>query len=599
MRRVFREIGISPQGDLTVPMAARYISEIKNDLLDPEEMVDSGEHPAWCDGLLLQIYQRYENALTECGGLDFDDLLQKSARLLEQQESVRLRYQSRFQFLLIDEYQDTNTAQYSLARSLALEHENIFVAGDPDQSIYSWRGARPHNLLRFEEDFHNPTLYPLEQNYRSTQTILRAANELVTHNSLRKELTLWTENPTGSAIEHLINDDDYEEARLIARRISSQIDEGIYPGDIAVFYRINSLSRKIEEALARAGIPHAVIGSIGFYHRREIKDLMAYLHIKHNPYDWENFERAATTPKRGIGPKALSTIHRLSREQMVSPIQLVLEASHSGSLPGVQRKALKELAKILEWVSLTPAEPIAPWIEELLEKTDYLTYLDRTAAHSEDQIQRRANVAELLDAANQHDADPTQGKKIDLFLERASLASANDRSTSTGIVSLMSLHAAKGLEFPHVTICALEDGILPISGREDSPDEYEEERRLFYVGITRAQKTLTLTSARSRTRAGSFRTSFESPFLDELPAETLGRQDSNPDRPHWDVTDDIIDDLDLPVFEPGDRVRHPSLGSGEILSISRFGHRTHVRVAFDQEGIKKILLEYATLEHST
>jgi DNA helicase-2/ATP-dependent DNA helicase PcrA len=561
--------------------------------------------------------------------LDFDDLLQKPVELLEGHPSVLETYRSRFSFLLVDEYQDTNRAQFRLLELLTGDDSNLMVVGDDDQSIYGWRGADIRNILDFESSFPSARVVRLEQNYRSTGRILEAANQVIRHNLDRKGKTLRTDRGVGELIGLTEALDETDEARWIAgeiqRRLEDEPDQTYRRS--AVLYRTNAQARALEDAFLRQGIPYQVVGGVRFYERREIQDLLGYLRLISNPRDGGAFDRVVNYPRRGVGSVTMSRIREWSWAQGVSLLEAAGRGSEIPGLPKGGRQALQLFADLIQRFSLRATQvSVGVLLEELVEELDLLTLLREEGPDGED---RADNVRELIAGALDFDAELIEEEdlpadrftELDLFLQRVALVAEADLHDPTADrVTLMTLHNAKGLEFGDVFISGLEDGLFPLGRSYDDPGAFEEERRLFYVGITRAEDRLTLTHARQRRRAGEIMAGRLSPFVEAIAPELL-RKETSPRlqmqratgfgiggfgrrggreraRESWDDEPFLDADFsqDLPRFIKGERVVHPSFGSGTVVEVSGFGPDLKVTVAFDSVGRKKLLARYADLQ---
>ena len=496
------------------------ISKAKSRLQSAEEFareVQDGRQANYFDQIAARVYQNYQDLLLRANSVDFDDLLCHVGRLLAESDVIRQDLGERYRYILVDEYQDTNFAQYQIVRMLASQHRNLCVTGDPDQSIYGWRGAELGNILQFEQDFPETQVVRLEMNYRSTKVICRAADSLIANNVRRKAKTLFTDNDEGHPIESLFFDDQHLEAEGVATLIRqiSQHEQRAW-SDFAIFYRVNALSRPLELALGRHRIPYQVAAGLAFYERAEIKDLLAYFRLIANPADRLAFQRVVNTPVRGIGKTTVARLLDWADQQGVAPLDAARQADQ---FPGLTRRAtlaLGRFVEIIDRLSKTPFAGVTPLFDELLKLTGYAAGLDK---HDETDLQRLANIEELRNAAAQYDQEHAADPTLLGFLENSSLVADLDSvDESSGKVTLMTLHAAKGLEFPVVFIAAVEEGLLPHdrSLRSESPNEIEEERRLMFVGVTRARERLVLTRTWSRDMRGQRMLSAPSRFLEEL-----------------------------------------------------------------------------------
>ena len=520
VQAVLKEQKISLDGLLSKADLRQRISLLKNRLVPPKKAPDRDR----VQKLVQRVYGLYQAKLANANALDFDDLLVRAVELLEQKKAIRQKYADRFLYVLVDEYQDTNEAQARLLKLLAAGHRNVCVTGDPDQAIYGWRGATIHNILEFPKMFRSAEIIGLEQGYRSTQRILGAADGLIRQNTKRFERTLWTDNGTGEPLHVIALVDREAEAKQIAAEIAALVSRGRKLCDVAVLYRVNSLSRALEQELVRRRIPYAVVGGVGFYQRREIKDVLAYLRLVVNPADALSFERIVNVPRRGIGAQALATLQDAARRGRKTLLETVRGDTWKGRVRGAAARGYAELAGLFEELAAMPRRPVADLLEKVLEKTGYAA-----ALASQGEEERLQNLEELVAAAGAYDAEEPEGD-LGRFLERVALVTDVDRwQDQEDRVTLMTLHMAKGLEFPVVFIAGMEDGLLPFIRRGGSwweepdidPDALEEERRLCFVGITRARELVVLTY----TEEGSGRNwdSFVEPsrFLDEFPKDAI------------------------------------------------------------------------------
>ena len=594
------------------------ISAAKNERRDASTTLrDAG---SYFEELVGRTFEHYQQALRNSGAVDFDDLLGETLRLFEQHPDVRDRYAGRYRHVLIDEFQDTNLVQYRLAHELASAHGAITAVGDPDQSIYSWRAADVRNLQHFERDFPNAQVILLEQNYRSTGRILQAAHALIDRAAERRERELWTENPEGDPIivEELYDGD--EEGHFVALEISRQLrEDGREFADFAVMYRTNAQSRAIEEACIQQGIRYRIVGGTRFYDRREIRDLLAYLRLIHNHADAMAFRRIVNVPARGIGATSLERIQQ-SAEQLERPLlaiaAMIARGDEDPALPRLRgdiRLALRDFVALIDRLSAAAGDQsVSGLLGEVLAETRYRDHLERS---EEERAELRwENVEELLNVAAQYE-DLEGEASLSAFLEEVALvADVDDPDADTpDAVTLTTLHAAKGLEFPVVFMPGVEEGLLPHFRSLDEPSQMEEERRVCYVGITRARERLYLTRARRRQRQGRYQPALPSRFLEDLPESVTmsasgGRARTRPTRSarerraeiaQWRSADqDQGDDgaVDEPRYAPGDKVEHATFGPGVVVSCELLRGDQQVTVAFEDKGVKKFLLSIAPLE---
>ncbi|MEK9145347.1 MAG: 3'-5' exonuclease, partial [Elusimicrobiota bacterium] len=540
--------------------------------------------------------ERYQSRLAASGGLDFGDLLMKAVELLRDHERVRSYYQEHFHHLLVDEYQDTNHAQHSLTKTLAAKHRQVCCVGDPDQSIYAWRGAHVGNILDFDKDFPDAKVVRLERNYRSTPDILKAAVAVISNNRRRPEKTLWTDRPAGHGVESQELPDEREEARFVTARIVRLAEQGMPLSDIAVFYRTNAQSRSFEEALRLARLPYRVVGTVRFYERKEVKDALAYCRAALNPADSISLSRIINVPSRGVGKASLDALE----ERMVledAPLFSVLgKADSIEKLTPAARRAARELRSLIEGLgrdmrSLSPSAAL----ESALRRTGYLDWLRAEAVSDPSEAARLDNVQELVNAVREFE-ESRPGEGLERYLEDVALQSgADEYEAGRPAVTLMTVHLAKGLEFPAVFLTGLEEGLFPISRDGGDPDELEEERRLCYVGMTRARERLLLTYAATRRLFGRVYANLPSRFI--LEAGLLGGRRTSQTE---------VNGIGPGNGEPstrqaalrvrvGLRVRHPEFGMGRVVAKDGSGEGLKVTVAFDSGATRKLLVRYAPL----
>ncbi len=519
LKRVLEDSDID-LGNFTADQIAAEISRAKNEMIGPHD------YPAASaiGKVVEKAYPQYQRQLLKSNAVDFDDLLVHVATILREHPEIRAQLDERFRYVMVDEYQDTNLAQYVIARGLCQDYPNLAVTGDPDQSIYGWRGANVRNILEFEHDYPNVKVVKLEQNYRSTQRILSVADQVIRHNRLRKEKRLFTENEPGQPVHFTFYPDEQAEAEAIARRVVEAVRSGRRrPRDFAVFYRINALSRVLESYFRHHGVPYRMVNSVEFYQRKEIKDLMAYLALVNNPRDDVAFLRIVNEPSRGIGKTSLARLRKLAILQGLTLLEAVRDNNIIQTLSSRPAKALARFALMMDQLTERAHEPVATILGEVLIATGYRDHFQDSG--TEEDMQRVANIEELLTAAQQFDATQGENGGLEAFLEASSLVNDTDAfDDEEDCVSLMTLHSAKGLEFPVVSIIALEEGVLP-HDRCKSELEIEEERRLLFVGITRAKQELYLSSAKLRTFRGMTRATVPSWFLSELPRDEMDWED--------------------------------------------------------------------------
>jgi DNA helicase II / ATP-dependent DNA helicase PcrA len=568
-----------------------HISTAKNQLISPAEYrnrVDS-----FYDQTVADVYDLYQRRLFESNAVDFDDLLMLTVEVLERFPEAKERWQKAFRYVLVDEYQDTNHAQYRLLQLLAEKHRNLCVVGDPDQSIYAFRGADIRNILEFERDFRDTTVIPLEQNYRSKNTILRAANAVIAQNSERKPKSLWSELGDGEPVRVLEVEDEHAEARFVASEIAGLVDEGVNGSEIAVFYRTNAQSRVLEDILVRQEIPYQVIGGPRFYERAEVKDLIAYLQAIDNPFDTVSLQRIANRPRRGIGDASLARLQRYADGHGRS-LWETLEFPEEAGLGPAQARAVSGFRTLMQSLQAGALElRVDELVERTLDRSGYIASLE--AERTIESQGRIENLQELVGVAQEYQSTAPD-QNLSTFLQEISLFSDQDAlRDQQSLVTLMTLHNAKGLEFNAVFVIGMEEGVFPHS-RSIEENSLEEERRLAYVGMTRARERLTLTHASARALYGNRNYNLPSRFLDELPQDEIHRERLRPSSwsGYGSPTARIQPRGDAPVLSTGDSVRHQTLGEGIVTAVEPGGV---VSVRFAGEGVdRRLVLDYAPLE---
>jgi len=585
----FREEQNNPRAVLST------ISNAKNALMTPEIFASTAD--GFFEQQVAQIYRVYQTFLRENNALDFDDLIMLTVELLESCPDVLEYYQNKFRYILIDEYQDTNHSQYRLVQALAQKHQNICVVGDDDQAIYSWRGADIKNILDFERDYPNTTILRLEQNYRSTQNILGAAYEIVRHNRRRIDKKLWTENQTGELITCYEAQDENDEAGHVIQEIERWRARGVKYGDCVIFYRINAQSRTFEDALRGANIPYQIVGNVRFYERMEIKDLLAYLRVIVNPADTISLRRIINVPRRGIGPTTIQRLENFAQAEGISLFDAVMRVNRISTLRYAAQEKVRVFAELIE--SFNADDSPVQTVEALLDRSGYLDNLKQE--NTIESQSRMENVRELITAAAEYEereAEPTLVGFLEMITLVADIDNMDDKSD---IVTLMTLHSAKGLEFPIVFMVGMEEGLLPHQRSFASEAELEEERRLCYVGITRAKESIYLTHARSRRLFGQTDYRMPSRFIEEIPEELLKREDAyqsrhRPTVSSYDPDEPDTDDGQSFDYSVGEVVYHMKFGRGRITAISGYGEDMRVTVRFER-GIEKTLMAgYARLQ---
>ena len=608
VKRVLADFAVDPKA---FPPAAilQRLSRAKNERMGVEQFrAHAGNY---FEEVVARVYERYQSVLSDNQALDFDDLLFRTLDLFQDVPAVRERYQEQFHQVLVDEFQDTNVVQYQLAREWSGRWGNLAVVGDPDQSIYSWRAADIRNILHFQRDYPHAALVRLEQNYRSTQSILRVADAVIEKATQRLHKALWTENERGRPPVVYEAYTEADEAQFIVEEIGRQIGGGRWTsGEVAVMYRTNAQSRVLEEAFLRAGLPYRLVGATRFYERREIKDLLAYLRLVLNPADSVAFQRVLNVPGRGLGQRSREAILQWATERGVAPLHAIdaLGRVDGPQPPPRAAAALRAFRELIDQAALVAVQgTVKDLLGFLLRETGYQDYL---FAEFEDAEERWQNVQELRTVAANYEA-LSPDTALAAFLEDVALVSDIDGLPDgpTAATTLITLHAAKGLEFPVVFLAGLEEGVLPHLRSFDDPAALEEERRLCYVGVTRAKRELYLLYAFRRALAGSAGHNPPSRFLGDLPADAvefrgravgLGarRPTAPPPRRYaWAEADGIDPEpLELPELEPGDRVRHRSFGEGGVVACQAIRGDYEITVHFDTAGTKKLLLSLALLE---
>ncbi len=600
IRRVMGELDMA-RSDIRPAAAMSVVSNAKTSFLSPEEFAKSASGPFY--KAVARIYERYEAMLHEGSCLDFDDLLLFTHRLFVGHPDVLSRYAERFRYICIDEFQDTNRVQYLLAKALATVHKNICVVGDPDQTIYTWRGATLDNIFDFEKDFPGACVIKLEHNFRSTKSILRAASGLIKHNRRRKEKDLITENDEGNKVVRITAADEIDEAEVVVRAIRELCDDGRKYSDFAVLYRTNAQSRAFEQVMIENGMPYLLVGAVGFFRRREIKDMLAYVRLILNTGDDVSFVRVVGLSTKGVGPASLEKLRGFAQKSSKRIADVLLDGSYRDILSKRQVESLDKLRKILEDLRAMPRSPVQDIIKRVIELTGYRKQLRDASDPKTDE--RLENLDELVAAAVEYDGASEDGG-LEGFMEQVALVSDTDNlDEGPDRVTLMTLHSVKGLEFPVVVITGLEEALMPHIMSMNSSEELEEERRLCFVGMTRAQERLILTHSLRRIRQGRYTDSLPSRFLAEIPPEAievsartegliapgarlggLGR-----DKP---ITAE--EGRDIYGINVGDYVEHKQFGTGKVIKLFRAGNQARARIFFPQYGDRLIVLEYADLE---
>ena len=660
MTLVLRDLELDPK-KYQPNAVLHWVSDHKNELRDAEDATKDAKNGF--EEAYAKAYTHYQRRLRDANALDFDDLIMTTVHLLQAFPDVRELYRRRFRHVLVDEYQDTNHAQYSLIQQLCgrsfeegtaleesgaeVEPSELMVVGDADQSIYAFRGADIRNILDFEKDFPDATTILLEQNYRSTQTILTAANSVIGNNRGRKPKRLWSDAGDGERIIGYVADDEHDEARFVSQEIDRLADEGgVRPADVAVFYRTNAQSRVFEEVFIRTGQPYKVVGGVRFYERREVRDALAYLRMLVNTADEISLRRVLNTPKRGIGDRAEACIAALADRDRITFWEALVKAEQA---PGLATRSLRNIlgfvAMVQELQSMVAADERPDVIlESVLERSGYLAELEASDDPQDDT--RVENLAELVAVAREFAEDPQPGPSADPadieagtvavglgdFLERVALVADADQipdspdGDDSGVVTLMTLHTAKGLEFPVVFLSGLEDGVFPHQRSLGDQPELEEERRLAYVGVTRAQKRLYVSRAMVRSAWGAPSHNPASRFLDELPVDLVDWRRTAAEQTRWgrpdltsqstrlgsptaagrrnftsaamraDAASKAKPAREIPSLAPGDRVVHDSFGMGTVVAVDGVAEKSVASIDFGSDGVKRLLLRYAPVE---
>ena len=601
------------------------ISNAKNDMLEPDAY-SAKVHGDYRREKIAEVYEMYQKRLKENNAIDFDDIINYTIKILLENVDVLQYYSDKFKYILVDEYQDTSKAQYELIKILAKEHQNICVVGDDDQSIYGWRGADIRNILEFEKDYDDVHVVKLEQNYRSTQIILDAANTVISNNIERKRKRLWSEKKDGELIKIQVAQDEIEESDFVADMIAkiSREQNRSYK-DFAVLYRANAQSRSVEDALNRSQIPYNIYGGTKFYERKEIKDLIAYLRVIQNPQDDISIKRIINVPRRGIGLRTIEKIEDRASLKQESIYSVLIDIETNSEISTKARNSISEFVDNVIGTLRTMREvyPVSKLIEKVIESIDYYGYIDELyKGDKEEAEERKDNVKEFISVAMEFEQN-SEEKDLETFLTGVALTSESSEEEEIDKVSLMTIHTSKGLEFPVVFIVGMEDGLFPIARavRSMSDSEIEEERRLCYVGITRAKEILYLTLTQKRTLYGKTNPSIASRFMEELPKECIERLNSaekelSYSKANYNVLDKYKQkymntinktavakqvnatiksnekETNIDDIKPGARVHHPKFGVGTVVGMMG----TDVTIAFEQQGIKKINKEYTTLD---
>ncbi|HEX6326792.1 MAG TPA: DNA helicase PcrA [Jiangellaceae bacterium] len=627
MTLVCRELDLDPRR-YQPRQFSHQVSNFKNELIDYETALARAENHH--QKMIAEAYELYQKRLTEANAMDFDDLIMMTVHLLQAFPDAAENYRRRFRHVLVDEYQDTNHAQYVLVRELVgtkpkrtvdgdaigsaepvVEPAELCVVGDADQSIYAFRGATIRNILQFEKDYPDARVVLLEQNYRSTQTILAAANAVISKNPERKPKRLWTDAGDGSPIVGYVADNEHAEAQFVAEQIDQLSDDGdAKPGDVAVFYRTNAQSRVLEEVFIRFGLPYRVVGGVRFYERREVRDGLAYLRALANPDDTVSLRRILNTPRRGIGDRAEAAVEALAQREGVTFWQALRRAADAPGIATRSLRSIESFVTLIDELRALVADGVGPAsiLEAVLDRTGYLNELSGSDDPQDET--RIDNLRELIAVAGEYEASDGDGT-LTGFLERVSLVADADEipegEDHGGMVTLMTLHTAKGLEFPVVFLTGMEDGVFPHQRSLYEPRELEEERRLAYVGITRARQRLYLSRALVRSAWGAPSHNPASRFLTEIPDRLVDWRRTEEDQTRWHrppatrtqraaSSRGSRPSRPVPVLSAGDRVTHDTFGLGTVVATSGVGEHAQATVDFGDEGLKTLLLRYAPVE---
>lgn len=609
MRECLKRMNIDDK-KFTPAGVLHYVSGAKDKLLSPKRCMDKAKDVK--EQTMAALYELYQKRLRENNALDFDDLIMKTVELFKQYPDVLSYYQNRFKYILVDEYQDTNRAQYELIMLMAQKHRNLCVVGDDDQSIYAFRGADIRNILDFEEDFPDATVIRLEQNYRSTQNILDAANHVIDHNLGRKPKSLWTKNGEGNKIRFTSLENELEEAWFIAREIQDLIlSDGKNYSDFAVLYRTNAQSRVLEEVMVKLGIPYSMVGGIKFYQRKEIKDLLAYLRLVASPADDISLGRIINVPRRGIGEATVNKLRDIADERNASVFDIIKGVDSLPTISSRIKTKLKGFYELMkDLIASSKAMSVPQFLEYVLIQSGYMRELE--AENAPDAISRIENLREMVGAAIEFENRTPEGTLDDFLAELALMTDEDQLDDNKEAVVLMTLHSAKGLEFPVVFLAGLDEGIFPHARALFDQEQLEEERRLCYVGITRAKELLYLTRAWQRTLYGNTSYYDSSRFLDEIPEELLEdiseRDTVSEKNTRSPVSASAAGDFTgtsnsmgkkahypLGVLKPGDRVKHSKWGEGIVTDVDGMDEDAEVSVSFPGVGVKHLILKYAPI----
>ncbi|MFY9414796.1 MAG: DNA helicase PcrA [Tepidanaerobacteraceae bacterium] len=570
-----------------------YISRAKDRLLEPSKCLDNAKDIR--EKTMATLYELYQRRLKEHNALDFDDIIVKTVQLFKEFPAVLSYYQKRFLHILVDEYQDTNLAQYELVRMMAAKHRNLCVVGDDDQSIYAFRGADIRNILEFEQDFPDATVIRLEQNYRSTKTILNAANDVIDNNFARKKKRLWTDNGEGEKINLVTLEDEGQEAYFIAQEINNRIfRDNLNYKDFAVLYRTNAQSRVLEEAMVRMRLPYKIIGGLRFYQRKEIKDILAYLRVIANPSDDVSLLRIINVPKRGIGTTTVDRLKAAAEERNQSIFDIIMDGKGLSISSGTLNKLQAFLLMMQDFRDVADTMSVSELINYVLEQTGYMDKL--ISENTNEALSRAENLREMIGAAMDFEQKMPDGTLEDFLTELALVSDVDDLDEDSDAVVLMTLHNAKGLEFPIVFMAGMDEGIFPHSRSLLDEDQLEEERRLCYVGMTRAKKKLYMTRAWQRSLYGNTSYYAASRFLNEISDEYIIETSYGiADNAAVCRSEPEVSKKSVANISPGDRVRHLKWGEGIVLDIEGIDEDAQISINFPSVGEKCLILKYAPI----
>ncbi|MFY9218577.1 MAG: DNA helicase PcrA [Tepidanaerobacteraceae bacterium] len=570
-----------------------YISRAKDRLLEPSKCLDNAKDIR--EKTMATLYELYQRRLKEHNALDFDDIIVKTVQLFKEFPAVLSYYQKRFLHILVDEYQDTNLAQYELVRMMAAKHRNLCVVGDDDQSIYAFRGADIRNILEFEQDFPDATVIRLEQNYRSTKTILNAANDVIDNNFARKKKRLWTDNGEGEKINLVTLEDEGQEAYFIAQEINNRIfRDNLNYKDFAVLYRTNAQSRVLEEAMVRMRLPYKIIGGLRFYQRKEIKDILAYLRVIANPSDDVSLLRIINVPKRGIGTTTVDRLKAAAEERNQSIFDIIMDGKGLSISSGTLNKLQAFLLMMQDFRDVADTMSVSELINYVLEQTGYMDKL--ISENTNEALSRAENLREMIGAAMDFEQKMPDGTLEDFLTELALVSDVDDLDEDSDAVVLMTLHNAKGLEFPIVFMAGMDEGIFPHSRSLLDEDQLEEERRLCYVGMTRAKKKLYMTRAWQRSLYGNTSYYAASRFLNEISDEYIIETSYGiADNAAVCRSEPEVSKKSVANISPGDRVRHLKWGEGIVLDIEGIDEDAQISINFPSVGAKCWILKYAPI----